>query len=87
MHWKDLENGHNSLLKRSLNWEILVNHFNNATPEKSNDPEIICSSKARQNITLKHESLSLFYINTCSLAKNFDDHQNLLSCTEIFLTY
>ena len=39
--WKDLENDHNSSLslKPSLNLELLVNQFNNATPENSNDPE------------------------------------------------
>ena len=46
MHWKDLANGHNSLLKRSLNLELLVNQSNNATSEKSNNPEIISSSKS-----------------------------------------
>ena len=29
----------------------------------------------------KNESLSLFHINACSLNKNFDDLQYLLSCT------
>ena len=46
MHWKDLANGHNRLLKRSLNLELLVNQSNNATSEKSNNPEIISSSKS-----------------------------------------
>ena len=31
----------------------------------------------------KNKSSSLFYINTCSLNKNFDDVQHLLSCTKI----
>ena len=45
--WKDVENDHNiSLsLKPSSNLELLVNQFNNATPENSNDPEKISSSK------------------------------------------
>ena len=45
--WKDLENDHNSSLslKPSSNLELLVNQFNNATPENSNDPEKISSSK------------------------------------------
>ena len=36
------------------------------------------------NIELPHKnkSLSLFHINTCSLNKNFDDLQYLLSCTK-----
>ena len=35
------------------------------------------------NIYIPHnnKSLSLFNINACSLNKNFDDHQHLLSCT------
>ena len=31
---------------------------------------------------LKNKSLFLFHINTCSLNKNFDDFQYLLSCTK-----
>ena len=46
IHWVDLENDNSSLsLKPSSNLELLVNQFNNATPEKSNDPEKVCSSK------------------------------------------
>ena len=30
----------------------------------------------------KNKSLSLFHINACSLNKNFDDLQHLLSCTK-----
>ena len=43
-HWIELENDHNSSLslKSSSNLERLVN---NATPENSNDPEKVCSSK------------------------------------------
>ena len=33
-------------------------------------------------ITHKNKSLSLFHINACSLKKNFDDLQHLLSCTK-----
>ena len=42
----DLENDHNSSLslKALSNLELLVNQFNNATPE-NNDPGKICSSK------------------------------------------
>ena len=79
---KDLENDHNSSLslKPSSNLELLVNQFNNATPENSNDAEKISSS--RKCITLKYiphknRSLSLFRINACSLNKNFDDLQHL----------
>ena len=34
----------------------------------------------------KNKSLSLFYTNACSLSKNFDGFQHLLSCTTKFLT-
>ena len=46
-HWIDLENDHNSplALKPSSNLERLVNQFNNATPESSNNSEKVCSSK------------------------------------------
>ena len=45
MQLKELENDHSSslLLKPSPSLELLVNHFNNATPE--NDTEKTCSSK------------------------------------------
>ena len=33
-------------------------------------------------IPQKNKSLSLFHINACSLNKNFDDLQHLLSCTK-----
>ena len=91
--WKDLENDHDSslLLKPSSNFELLVNQFNNATPENCNDPEKIASSKYydidelhNTEITHKNKPLFLFHINACSLSKNFDDHQHLLSCTKIF---
>ena len=44
---KDLENNHNSSLslKPSSNFKLLVNQFNSATPENSNHPEKISSSK------------------------------------------
>ena len=67
----------------------MVNQFNNATPENGNDPEKIASSKyydidEMHNIEIPHKnkSLSLFHINACSLNKNFDDLQHLLSCTK-----
>ena len=89
--WIDLENDHNSSLslKSFTNLELLVNQFNNATPENSNNPEKVCSSKyydieEMQNIKIPHKnkSLSLYYINACSLNKNFDDLQHLLNCTK-----
>ena len=48
IQWKVLENDHASSLslKTSLNLEpLVVNQFSNATPEDSNDPEQISSSK------------------------------------------
>ena len=72
--WRDLEHYHNSSLslKPSLNLELLVNQFNNATPENSNDPEKISSSKyydieEMRNIEIPHKnkSLSLFHKNAC----------------------
>ena len=33
-------------------------------------------------ILLNNKSLSLFHINACSLDKNFDDLQQLLSCSK-----
>ena len=89
--WIDLENYHNSslFLKPSSNLDLLVNQFNNATLENNNDPEKICSSKYYDieemgNIEIPHKnkSLSLFHINACSLKKNFDDLQLLVSCTK-----
>ena len=60
--WKDLENDHDSslLLKPSSNLELLVNQFNNATPENGNDPEKIASSKyydidEMRNIEIPHK--------------------------------
>ena len=40
MQWKDLGDDHNSslLLKPSLDLQLLVNQFNNVTPENNNDP-------------------------------------------------
>ena len=81
---KDLEKNHASSLslKPSSNLELLVNQFNNATPENSNDPEKISSSKyydieKMHNTEIPHnnKSLSLFHISACSLNKNFDDLQ------------
>ena len=88
MQWKVLKSVQNSslLLKPTPNLELLVNQFNNVTLENNNDPENISSSKyydidEMYNVEIpnKNKSLSLFYINPCSLKKNFDD---LLSCTK-----
>ena len=69
----------------------MVNQFNNSTSENSNDPEKIASSKyydidEMHNIEIPHKNkpFSLFHINACSLNKNFDDLQHLLSCTKHF---
>ena len=71
-----------------------MNQFNNANPENSNNPEKISSSKyydieEMHNIEITHnnKSLSLFHINACSLNKNFDDLQHLLSCTNFFFFF
>ena len=93
--WKELDNDHDSsLLLKPSNLELLVNQFNNATPENGNDPEKIASSKyydidEMHNIEIPHKNklLFLFHINACSLSKNFDDLQHLQSCTKKSLTY
>ena len=76
-------------LKASSNLELLVNQLSNATGENSNDPEKISSSKyydikEMHNIEIPHNNklLSLFHISACSVIKNFDDLQHLLSCTK-----
>ena len=89
IHWIDLENDRNSSLSLKPSSNLLVNQFSNATPENSNDPEKVCSSKYYDieeiyNIKVPHKnkSLSLFHTNACSLKKNFDDLQHLLNCTK-----
>ena len=88
--WIDPQNDHNSSLssKPSSNLELLVNQFNNVTPDNSNDPEKIYLSKfydsdEMHNIEIPHRNklLSLFHMNAYSLNKDFDDLQYLLSCT------
>ena len=80
------------LLKPSGHLKHLVNQFNNMSSSSddinSDGPENTVSSKyydtdELQNlkITNKSNSLSLFHIDASSLSKNFDDLQNLLSCT------
>ena len=81
IQWKDIENDHDSSLslKPSSNLEPIVNQFNNATPEKSTDPEKISCKyydiEEMHDIEIPHRNklLSLFHINACSLHKNFDD--------------
>ena len=91
LQWKDLENDDNSLLslKPSSKLKLLLNQFTNATPENSNDPEKISSSKYYYieeiyNVEILHKNklLSLFHINAFSLNTNFDDVQYLLSFTK-----
>ena len=74
-------------LKPSPDLELLVNKFNNATPENSNEPEKVSSSKYYDieemhniKITHQHKSISIFHINACSLNKSFDGLQHHLSC-------
>ena len=80
------------LLKPSEHLKYLVNQFNNmsSSPDDidSDNPENTVSSiyydiEELQNlkVTNKSNSLSLFHLNACFLSKNFDDLQQLLSCT------
>ena len=79
------------LLKPSEHLKYLVNQFNNMSSQpddiNSDDPENTVSSKyydidELQNLKINNSnSLSLFHINACSLSRNFDDLQHLLSCT------
>ena len=94
MQWKGLGNDHDSSLSlKPSNLELLVNQFNNVTPENSNDPENFFSSKQydieemhKFEIPHKNKLLSLFQKNAFSLNKNFDDLQQILSCTKKNLT-
>ena len=70
------DNKSSSSLKPSSNLDLLVNQFNNATPENSNDPEETYFSKncdigERHNIKIPHKdkSLWLFYIMHVPLIK------------------
>ena len=80
------------LLNPSEHLKHLVIQFNNMSSPVDHiifdDPENTVSSKyydiedlQNLKITSKNKSLSLFRINACSLSKNFDDLQHLLSCT------
>ena len=72
----------NSLSGNKNLWLVVLTLVvtSHATPENTNDPEKICSSKyydieEMHNIEIpnKNKSLSLFHINAYSLDKNFDD--------------
>ena len=66
-----------------------MNQFNNnAAPEDNTDPENVVQSKyydidelQTMKIPNKDKSLALFHINACSLNKNFNELEHLLSCT------
>ena len=85
---KTLNNKSSLLLKPSENLKLLVNQFNNASPEDNTDPENVLQSKyydtdELQNMEIpnKVKPLALFHINACSLNKNFVDLEHFLSCT------
>ena len=52
-------------------------------PDKINNDDLktFTSKCYEPNKTNKSISLSLFHINACSLNKNFDNLQHILSCT------
>ena len=91
---KTLSNESFLLLKASENLKLLVNQFNNTSPEDNTDPENVVKSKyydidELQNMKIPNKDKSLvalFHINTFSLNKNFDDFQPLLSCQIKILT-
>ena len=66
-----------------------MNQFNNnAFTEDNTDPENVVQSKyydidelQTMKIPNKDKSLALFHINACSLNKNFNELEHLLSCT------
>ena len=76
------------VLKPSPNLSLLLNHFNNFSPEQKNGPGNVVNSNyydIDQFHTLRfYEKISqvfLFHINACSLSKNFDEIEHLLKCT------
>ena len=80
-------------MKPSENFKLLVNQFNNVSPEDNTDRENVVQSEyydidELQDIKIpnKDKSLALFHINSCSLNKNFNNLQHLLSCTNKNLT-
>ena len=86
---KTINNEASLLLKPSENLKLLVNQFNDdASPESNIDPENVVQSKyydidelQTMKIPNKDKSLALFHINACSLNKNFNELEHLLSCT------
>ena len=75
-------------LKPSSDLSLLVNQFNNSSPEQKTDPKNVVNSNYYDTDQLqtlkfleKSKQLFLFHINTCSLNKNSDDLQHLLKCT------
>ena len=85
---KTLNNKNSLLLKPSDNLKLIVKQFNNTSPEGNTDPENVVKSKyydidELQNMKIpnKGKSLVLFHVNACSLNKDFDYLQHLLSCT------
>ena len=67
------------------NLALLINQFNNTSPEQNVDPENVVNSRyfdidEMQALKL-HDKKTPFHINTCSLNKNFDDLEYLLKCT------
>ena len=59
--WKHLENDHDSsLLLKFSNLELLVNQFNNTTPENGNDPEKVLYL----NIMTLMKCITLKYLTT-----------------------
>ena len=85
---KILNNESSILLKPSKNVKILLNQFNNASPEDNIDTRNVVQSKyynvdeLQHKIPNKDKSLALFHIKACSLIDKFDDLQHLLSCTD-----
>ena len=81
MQWKGQKTSEISslLLKPTLNLELLVNQFENATPENNNNPKnilplnIMILMKCIMLEYLRKINLSLFHTNACSLNKHFDD--------------
>ena len=80
---KTLKNESSLLLKSSENLKLLVNQLNNnASPEDNTDPEDYDIDELQtMKIPNEDNSLALFHINACSLNKNFDHLEHLLSCT------
>ena len=76
-------------MKPAENLKLLVNQFNNNdSPEDNTDPENVVQSKyygidelQTMKLSNKDKSLALIHINACSLNKNFNELEYLLSCT------